>query len=43
MGAYHNVNLAAEYTRASNDWLYDKWIISDPRFKMTMEVIPLDP
>ncbi|MFE4351684.1 amidohydrolase family protein [Peribacillus butanolivorans] len=43
MGAYHNVNLAAEYTRATNDWLYDRWIKSDKRFKMTMEVIPLDP
>ncbi|TDK58747.1 amidohydrolase [Bacillus salipaludis] len=43
MGAHHNVTLAAEYTRAANDWLYDSWVKSDPRYKMTMEVIPLDP
>ncbi|MEH7113218.1 amidohydrolase family protein [Neobacillus niacini] len=43
MGAYHNVNLAAAYTSAANDWLYDKWVESDKRFKMTMEVVPLDP
>jgi hypothetical protein len=43
MGAYHNVNLAAEYTRETNDWLYDKWIQSDQSFKMTMEGTPLNP
>lgn len=43
MGAYHNLTLAAAYTRAANDWLYDKWVKSDKRFKMTMEVLPLDP
>jgi uncharacterized protein len=43
MGAYHNVTLAAEYTRATNDWLYDHWVKSDQRYKMTMEVVPLDP
>ncbi|MFJ7726914.1 amidohydrolase family protein [Neobacillus sp. NPDC097160] len=43
MAAYHNTNLAVEYTRAINDWLYDTWVESDQRFKMTMEVTPVDP
>ncbi|WHY59677.1 amidohydrolase family protein [Cytobacillus firmus] len=43
MASYHNVNLAVEYTRAANDWLYEKWVERDPRFKMTMEITPLDP
>lgn len=42
MGAYHDVDLAVEYTRACNDWLYETWVKSDERFKMTMEVTPLD-
>ncbi|MFF2288992.1 amidohydrolase family protein [Peribacillus butanolivorans] len=43
MAAYHNVEIAARYTSAVNDWLYDKWIKSDRRYKMTMEITPLDP
>ena len=43
MAAFHNVEVAAKYTSAANDWLYDKWVKSDPRYRMTMEVTPLDP
>lgn len=43
MSAYHNVEVAAKYTSAVNDWLYDKWMKSDPRYRMTMEITPLDP
>jgi len=43
MAGYHNVEIAAGYTSGSNDWLYDRWVESDPRFKMTMSVTPLAP
>ncbi|MDQ0970306.1 putative TIM-barrel fold metal-dependent hydrolase [Neobacillus niacini] len=43
MSAHHNVDLAAEYNSAYNDWLYHEWIIKDKRFKMTILVTPLDP
>ncbi|WP_052404795.1 amidohydrolase family protein [Bacillus rubiinfantis] len=43
MGAYHNIDLASAYTRAANDWLYDTWVESDHRFRMSMEVMPVDP
>jgi uncharacterized protein len=43
MSAYHNVEVASKYTSAVNDWLYNKWIKSDKRFRMTMEITPLDP
>ena len=43
MAAYHNIEVASKYTSAVNDWMYDKWIKSDPRFRMTMEITPLDP
>ncbi|WP_103105883.1 amidohydrolase family protein [Brevibacillus reuszeri] len=43
MAAYHNLEIAGKYTSAVNDWLYDKWMKSDPRYKMTMEITPLDP
>ena len=43
MSAFHNVEVAAKYTSAANDWLYDKWVKSDPRYRMTMEITPLDP
>jgi uncharacterized protein len=42
MAAYHNVDLAAGYNTAYNDWLYHEWVKKDPRFKMTMMVTPLD-
>ncbi|TJY42618.1 amidohydrolase [Cohnella pontilimi] len=43
MSAFHNVEVAAKYTSAVNDWLYEKWVKSDTRYRMTMEVTPLDP
>ncbi|MBI0580720.1 amidohydrolase [Neobacillus cucumis] len=43
MAGYHNVEIAAGYTSGSNDWLYDRWVQSDPRFKMTMSVTPVAP
>ncbi|HWO77733.1 MAG TPA: amidohydrolase family protein [Bacillus sp. (in: firmicutes)] len=43
MAGYHNVEIAAGYTSASNDWLYDRWVESDSRFKMTMSVTPVAP
>ncbi len=43
MAGYHNIYIAAGYTSASNDWLYERWIESDPRFKMTMSVTPTAP
>ncbi|MCM3569026.1 amidohydrolase family protein [Neobacillus mesonae] len=43
MAGYHNVEIAAGYTSGSNDWLYDRWVLSDPRFKMTMSVTPVAP
>jgi predicted TIM-barrel fold metal-dependent hydrolase len=43
MSAFHNVEMAAEYSIACNDWLYDTWVQNDPRYKMTMVVAPLDP
>jgi predicted TIM-barrel fold metal-dependent hydrolase len=42
MSAYHNVNLAVEYSKVYNDWLYEKWVDSDTRFRMTMVCAPLD-
>ncbi|MCY0894839.1 MAG: amidohydrolase family protein [Alicyclobacillaceae bacterium] len=43
MSAYHNVDMAISYSSACNDWLYDTWVESDPRYKMTMVVPTLDP
>lgn len=43
MAGYHNVEIAAAYTAASNDWLFDRWVTSDNRFRMTMSVTPLAP
>ncbi|MEW9673948.1 amidohydrolase family protein [Ammoniphilus sp. 3BR4] len=43
MAGYHNIEIAAGYISASNDWLYDRWVESDQRFKMTMSVTPLAP
>lgn len=43
MSAYHNVDMCAEYSIACNDWLYDKWVTADSRYRMTMVVTPLDP
>ncbi|MCK1993223.1 amidohydrolase [Peribacillus muralis] len=43
MAAYHNVDLAAGYNSAYNDWLYNEWVKKDKRLRMTMMVTPLDP
>ncbi|MFM1651796.1 amidohydrolase family protein [Brevibacillus sp. B_LB10_24] len=43
MSAYHNFDLAAAYTSACNEWLYDTWVKKDKRFRMSMEVTPMDP
>jgi predicted TIM-barrel fold metal-dependent hydrolase len=43
MSAHHNIDLAIAYSTACNDWLLDKWIQTDERFRMSMIVAPLDP
>lgn len=43
MSAYHNIEVAAGYSVACNDWLYDVWVKSDSRFLMTLVTVPLHP
>lgn len=43
MSAYHNIDLTIAYSTACNEWMYDKWIKADPRYRMTMVCAPLDP
>ncbi|PIC58314.1 amidohydrolase [Sporosarcina sp. P12(2017)] len=42
MAPYHNVDVTTAYSSACNDWLYDKWVNVDERFKIDMVVSTVD-
>lgn len=43
MSSYHNADVTAAYSSACNDWLYDKWVEFDGRYKIDMVVPTQDP